>query len=186
MTEGETPRTARERLLYDDAAPRLRSPVAPTMLTLRRPALLVAPAAFVLSVAIPAAGAATVVAPLAGAGLRVVGSGLAGLLVLALAAALLLSRREEGSFAFLSANLLMVTHALVGMIFVAAIVAAGPLGMTQVAGVLAQVPGPAVDGFILQLAKAYCVLFLVATAASLGAAIVFRWIGLRRVIAGKA
>ena len=186
MVEPWERETAAQRLLYDDAAPRLRQPVNPTVLKFRRPAFLFIPLTVAVAAALPASFVAAALAAPSPDALPGVGAVFGGFFLFALTIALFLSRREEGSYALLTPNLVSVSHAALLLAFLSAILVPGLLASPPVAGVMAGLPGPTLPTPQLELLKAYCILFVLVTLASTAAALVLRLIGFRRVVAGSA
>ncbi|MCQ8184965.1 hypothetical protein [Parvularcula maris] len=177
---------AASRLLYDDERPRLRRPVNPTVLKLRRPAFLVMPLVFALACIGPSFGVAYLAADLLPVSETVLASGLSGFMALTLLLTLALARRQEKSFALLIPNALSVSHALLIVTAGALFAVPSLLAAEPVAAVLSSLPGPALEEPPLQLAKAYIGAFLLVTGVSIGAVVVFRILGLRRVVAEGA
>jgi hypothetical protein len=177
---------AHARLLYDDERPRLRRPVNPTILQLRRPVFLVLPVVFVLACAGPSFAAAYLAADLLPFRVTALALGLSGFMAPILFLTLMLARRQEKSFALLIPNALSVSHALLILAAGAMFAAPSLTSSEPVAAVLASLPGPVLEEPPLQLAKAYIGAFLLVTVVSIGAVVVFRLLGLRRVVAEGA
>ena len=177
--------TSVERLLYDDTAPRLRRPINPTVLKFRRPSFLFMPLTVVIAAVIAGAIATFGIAG-SSAELPVIAGVFAGFFLLIMVLALVFSRREEDSYALLTPNLVSLAHAMLLIGFVVAIVMPGALSAPTVQGILAGLPGPQLESPQLELFKAYCILFVVITVASVVGALVVRLIGFRRVVAGTA
>lgn len=175
--------TSLGRLLYDDEAPRLRRPINATVLRFRRPAVLIVPLALVVAAILPAILGALLIEPSTPWPLETVAAVMAVFILIILMGALALARREERSFALLVPNTLSVAHALLALLLLAGFIVGGPLGVDEVPQLLAGLPGPAVPTFELTMMKAYVFLFLVVTAASILAMMLFRVLGFRRVVA---
>jgi hypothetical protein len=174
---------AATRLLYDDQAPRLRRPVNPTVLRLRRPGALFFPLSLLFAAGIPGAGTAWlagrvgVAVPDAAVAVLTTSGGFALVLMCALA----LARREEKSFALLLPNVLSVAHAILAVGFLAAFALIQQPGFSVIGRYAGLVPGPRFDLANHQLAYAYCILFLLVTAGGIIASVLFRLVGLGRV-----
>lgn len=183
MSLFEEPATAAERLLYDDAAPRVRRPMQTRVLRLRRPAFLILPLALAVSAAAPGYLAARLLAGVVELPVNAAAAGLSLLIAAILLVGLLLARREERSFALLAPNSLSAAHALLLLAFAAVFVAAGPLEEERVTRVLAGLPGPPLAAPHLQLFKAYCLAFTGITGLTLLGVVLLRLLGFHRVVA---
>jgi hypothetical protein len=178
---------ARVRLLYDDDRPRLRRPINPTVLKLRRPTFLVLPLVFVLTSCAVGYGAASVVSPLVlNAAPLAVAAVLAVFTAAVLGLTLMLGSREEKSFALLLPNALSVGHALLMLVATAVLLVPGLLSGEVASQALAALPGPRLDDAVLMLAKAYVLAFVLVTLASGASVVLFRLLALRRVVADAA
>ncbi|MEM9840379.1 MAG: hypothetical protein AAF830_14660 [Pseudomonadota bacterium] len=186
MAQGIERETSSERLLYDDAAPRLRRPVNATVLKFRRPAFLFLPLALALA---PAIATAILVMGLSASTpdfLQMAAMVFGSFFFVCVVLALLFARRSEGSFALFTPNLISAAHAGLLIAFIAALVMPQAVQMPAAQMLLGTMPGPELPNPQLGLFKAYVVLFALITAACVAAGIVLRWVCFRRVVAGTA
>ena len=177
---------SRTRLLYDDAAPRFRKPINATVLKFRRPSLLFIPLALIITAAVPTALSVSALAPVMAVEPKWLAAALGSFFVLAVALGLALAKREQHSFALLLPNLLSASHLLLLLALIGVFVAAGPMQNADVAQLVAGFPGPPMGSFSMNLMKGYCLFFALITVSCLVAAVVMRFIGFRRVVAGEA
>lgn len=178
--------TSTERLLYDDAAPRLRRPINPTVLKFRRPAALVIPLAIVIGTAVSSGTMIAVLVANEPGVLMLAGAVFGGFFLAGVLLALIVSRRSGGIYALFTPNLISVSHAVLLLAFVSAIAMPEVLQVPPAEALLGALPGPELPTPRLGLFKAYVVLFVLITAASIAAGVLVRLVCFRRVIAGEA
>lgn len=178
--------TSVERLLYDDAEPRVRRPISPTVLKFRRPALLFFPLTLIVAALVPGYLGATLLGDIVPGKTEVVAGSLGIFFLLVLGFAVLLARREGGSFALLMPSTLSVTHALLMLAFIGAFAGGSVLQGTAFPAILGAVPGPQLDEPHLMIFKAYCFFFVVLTLMAILSVFILRIVGFRRVVADAA
>ncbi|WP_189576434.1 hypothetical protein [Parvularcula lutaonensis] len=186
MQDGWEKETSAERLLYDDAEPRLLRPVQSTVLKLRRPALLFFPLTLIIAALVPGILGAALLRGIVPGQIEVVAGSLGTFFLVVLGFAVLLARREGGSFALLMPSTLSVTHFLLMLGLAAAMFGSPMLQGTAFPAILGSVPGPQLDEPHLMVFKAYCFFFVVLTLMAVLSVFILRITGFQRVVADAA